>query len=132
MNISDNFVGVERVGWLSELEHHEVGDVDDVVDRTNADAFDLGAQPLRAGPDFHIVDLASGEKWTFARRTDGHASLLDGDLRFARRRFELFPGERCDFARQSEMAEQIAAIRRDLDVENGVSWKKIGNRGADF
>ena len=30
------------------------------------------------------------------------------------------------------MAEQIAAVRRDLDVKNCVARKKIGNRRADF
>ena len=43
---------------LSELEHHQVGNVDDVVDRTNTDALDLRADPLRARADFYVIDLS--------------------------------------------------------------------------
>src|SRR6266404_8578246 len=117
---------------LAELEHHEVRDIDDVVDRANTNAFDSCAQPLRAGSDFHIVDLAGGEKRTFARSTDDYAGLLDVDLRVAWCRLEFLSSQRGDFARESEMTEQIAAVGRDLDVEDRVAWKKIGNRRADF
>src|SRR5437016_5801398 len=37
-----------------------------------------------------------------------------------------------DLARQSEMTQQITAIGRDLDVQNCVRGKKIGNPRADF
>src|SRR6266478_5589710 len=117
---------------LAELEHHEVRDIDDVVDRANTDAFDSCAQPLRAGFDFHIVDLAGGKKRTSARSTDDYAGLLDVDLRVAWGRLEFLSSQRGDFARESEMTEQIAAVGRDLDVWNRVAWKKIGNRRADF
>ena len=30
------------------------------------------------------------------------------------------------------MTQQIATVRRDLDIENGVAREKIGNRRADF
>ncbi len=30
------------------------------------------------------------------------------------------------------MAEQVAAVWRDLDIENRVAWKKIGKRRADL
>src|SRR5205823_9566525 len=124
--------GVKRVRRLAEFEHHKIGDVDDVVDRANADALDLRAQPLRARSDFHVVDLTGGEKWTFASRGDGHAGLLDVALRFARRRLEFFSSERRDFARESEMTEQIATIRRDLDIQDRIARKKIANRSADL
>ena len=38
----------------------------------------------------------------------------------------------CDFAGESEMAQQIAAVWRDLDIENRVRGKKITDRRADF
>ena len=120
------------MGRLTEFEHHEIRDVDDVVDRANADAFDLRAQPLWTSPDFHIVDLADGEKWTFACCADDHVRFLDIDLRFARRRLEFLSSERRDFARESEMTEQIATIRRDLDIQDRIARKKIANRSADL
>ena len=40
--------------------------------------------------------------------------------------------ERSDFPRQTEMTEQIAAIRRDLDVENRVVRKERTDRCADL
>src|SRR5260370_11537361 len=101
---------------LAELEHHEVRDVDDVVDRANTDAFDSCAQPLRAGPDFHIVDLVGGEKRTFTRGADGYAGILDVDLRVALCRLEFLSSQRGDFACESEMTEQIAAVGRDFGV----------------
>src|SRR5260370_9306936 len=117
---------------LAELEHPEVRDVDDVVERANTDAFDSCVQPLRAGSDFHIVDLAGGEKRTFARGADGYAGLLDVDLRVARCRLEFLSSQRGDFACESEVAQQIATVWRDLDVENRIRGEKITDRRADF
>ena len=37
------FVGIERVCGLTHLKHHKVGDVDDIVDRTNSDALNFCA-----------------------------------------------------------------------------------------
>ena len=50
----------------------------------------------------------------------------------ARRRFEFLSGQRRNFARQTVMAEQIAAIRRDLDVENRVAREKIAKSARRF
>src|SRR3979409_847171 len=50
---------------LAELEHHEVGDVHDVVDGTNADGLDFRAQPIGTRSDFATGDLACGIKRTF-------------------------------------------------------------------
>src|SRR5437773_140015 len=60
------FVGVKRMRRLAKLQHHEIRDVDDVVDRANADALNFRAQPLRGGTWFYVVDLAQREEWTFA------------------------------------------------------------------
>ena len=48
--------GVESVGRLSELQHHEVGNIDHVVDRTNADTFYFRAQPIWARSDPDVFD----------------------------------------------------------------------------
>ncbi len=47
---------VERVQRLAEFEHHEIGDIDDVVDRAHADGFQFRAQPIRARADAHAVN----------------------------------------------------------------------------
>ena len=41
---------IERVHRLAELEHHVVGDVDDVVDRPDAGGLEPVAQPRGDGP----------------------------------------------------------------------------------
>src|SRR6266851_8687919 len=47
VDIALQFIGIECVGGLTKFEHHEVGDINDVIDRTNPNALDFGAQPLR-------------------------------------------------------------------------------------
>ena len=42
---------IERVHRLPELEHHVVGDVDDVVDRADAGSLEPLAQPAGDGAD---------------------------------------------------------------------------------
>src|SRR4029077_372222 len=65
-------VGVKCMRRLAKLQHHEIRDVDDVVDRANTDAFNFRAQPLRAGTNFYVIDFAEREKWTFAGCRDGY------------------------------------------------------------
>src|SRR5438067_4695687 len=45
-----------------------------------------------------------------------------------RRCLELFPAQRRDFTGQSEMAQQIAAVWRDLDIQDRIRWEKISDR----
>src|SRR5207253_8724346 len=108
VDVASQFVCVERVRRLSEFEHHEVRDVNDVVDRTNASALNFRAQPLRTRSDFHVVDPTRREKWTLTCRANRHAGFFDGNFGFAGRRLQFLAGERCDFAREAKMTEQIA------------------------
>src|SRR5262249_10899578 len=70
------FVDVKRMRRLAELQHYEIRDVDDVVNRANADALNFRAQPLGARPDFHILNPARREKRTFVRGGDFYAGFL--------------------------------------------------------
>ncbi len=70
------FVGVKGMRRLAKLQHHEIRDVDDIVDRANADALNFRAQPLRAVTHFYVVDSAQREEWTFAGCRDGHPGFL--------------------------------------------------------
>ena len=60
------FFGVERVRRLAELEHHEIGDIDDTVDRANPDSFQFRAQPIRTGRRLDLFDPARRIKWALA------------------------------------------------------------------
>lgn len=54
------FIEVEGVQALAHLHHHIVGDIDDVVDGAEADAFEAGFEPSGAGADFDAFDDAGG------------------------------------------------------------------------
>ena len=47
---------VERVHRMAGFQHHEVGNVHDVVDRTHACAVQIFAHPLGRRADFHVRD----------------------------------------------------------------------------
>src|SRR5438477_323476 len=52
------FVKVKRVQRLAQLEHHIVGDVDDIIDRAQADGFEPPPHPVGAWSDANISDDA--------------------------------------------------------------------------
>ena len=52
--------GVEGVERLAALQHDEIADIDDVVDRPQADGAQAVLQPRRAGADFHAGDDVRG------------------------------------------------------------------------
>ena len=54
---SGNALEIERVHRLSDLEHHVVGDVDDVVDRPDAGGREPIGEPRRRGPDADLEHL---------------------------------------------------------------------------
>ena len=110
---------------LSELEHHEIRDVDNIVDRPNTDRFDFRAQPSRARADYDVFNAARGIERAFVRRLNlNAATLFRADFETPRKGVPICSGGQCrDLARQAIMTEQIAAVRRDLDIENGVIGK---------
>src|SRR5262249_46869770 len=103
VDVALQFIDIERVGRLAELEHHKVGDVDNVVDRTNTDALDFRPQPLWTRADMDSLDLARGKKRTFARRGNCYAGSPDRNSHVVSRRSQFRAGEGCDFARETEM-----------------------------
>ena len=80
------FVRIERVRRLPELEHHEIRDVDDVVDRAQPDGLQFRAQPVRARTDCDVFDPARGIKRAFVRRGDLNACSFAGSGALACRR----------------------------------------------
>ena len=119
---------------LAELEHHEIGDVDDVVDRAKPDRFQFRAQPIRARADFDVLDPARGIERAFVRRAESspRQSCVAGPTALRRPRQRRLYVKRSDLPRQAVMAQQIAAVRRDLDVENRVFGKSVRDRRADL
>ena len=117
---------------LPDFQHHEISDVDDVVDRAQADRFQFGAQPVRARTDSDVLDPARGIERAFVRRGDLHRGagrgLRFGDLQCPERFFR----QRRDFPRQAVVAEEIRAVRRDFDIENGVVREKLADRRANL
>src|SRR5947209_1876328 len=134
------------MGRLSQLEHYEIRDVDNVVDRANSDALDFRAQPLRTGPHLHVVDAVCGKKRAIPAGCYGDTFLLEGRRSagfFCRRRApaedrperlpkKFLPGQRGDFPSQTVVTKQIAAVWRDLDVKNRIARKQIGDGRAYF
>ena len=85
VDVASQFIGIKRVGRLAELEHHEIGNVDDIIDRANTDALDFGAQPLRTGADMDSLDPARGKERTLVVRGNCYARFPDGNFHFVRR-----------------------------------------------
>ena len=67
VDVAVELVRIKSVSGLAQLEHHEIRDIDDVIDGTNADAFDFRAQPIGTWPDLHVFNSAGGIKWTFVQ-----------------------------------------------------------------
>ena len=53
-----DFTGIKGVQRLSRLEHHEIRDINDVVNGAEADGLQTFAEPLGARPNLHPVDAA--------------------------------------------------------------------------
>ena len=55
-HVAADLAGVEGVQRLSELEEHEVGDIDDIVDRAQPDAHQMLLKPFRRRTDLDALD----------------------------------------------------------------------------
>ena len=117
-----------------ELHHDKVGDVDDVVDRADADGFQTVLEPLRTLPDRDAPDDA---------RRVFRAEILRFDcdktapvLKSLRRRQthvrEGTPSaaERRNVARNAPVGKPVRTVRCDLHRINGVLFNQIVERCA--
>ena len=115
---------VERVHRLSELEHHVVGDVDDVADRADAGRGQAVGEPLGRG--------ARPRSRTPARSSAGRGRAPRGGRPVLRPRLPAGPAAGtvrsgiCSgrpqidgrLTRQADVAEAVGAIRGDLEVDD--------------
>ena len=65
-------IQVERVHRLSELVHHVIGDVSDVVDGSLTYGLESFDEPLRRGTNFHSADDSRGESRAKIFRFESH------------------------------------------------------------
>jgi hypothetical protein len=113
---------IECVQRLAGFEHHEIGDVDDVVDAANADFLESGAKPVRAGTNFDAFHHARGVAGAKLRILELHFHQVFG----ARAGFsgsgegqlERIAGEGADLPGDADDAVQVRAIGSDLEVVN--------------
>ena len=130
---------VERMHRLAVLEHNIVGDINDVVDRTNAAGVQTLAHPRRSRLDLDILDNAGGvaRAQVGVLDLDGHilvdvvANALDLRGLDAERTVE---GSR-SLAGQTDHAQAVRAVGRDLKIGNPVVQTKhlldvLANRSA--
>ena len=86
------------------------------------------------GPTLTFSIRRSGIERALVRRAEFAIAAVRGlaSASAIRGGLQRFSGERGDLARETEMAQQIAAVRRDLDIENRVRPKERSERLADF
>ena len=136
-NMSDDLIVIVSVHRLTELDHHEVRHVDDIIDRSDPRAFQSFLHPRRRRRELYISQHPRGESRAQLGRVDadfnhvGGVSIVvfvDGD----RRQFEGLAGDDRHFVKQSEHAEAIAAIGSQLELENDiVEPEHTGGGNAD-
>ena len=115
-------IGMHR---LPELEHDEVRHIDDVIDGADAGPLEALLHPLRRRRDLDILHHAHAEAIAeilrlYARLDEvgrlGCIVLLTANDRPLR----LVPREDGDLAHETEHAEAIAAVRRELELEHDI------------
>ncbi len=117
---------VEGVHRVAGLQHHEVGDVHDVVDGPYARAVQVFPHPLGAGADLHVGDdprAVAGAKGLVPHldlRVVGKrplAGLLDGDLGH----HEVLLQHRAGFPGQPPHAQAVGPVGQYLKVDDVVA-----------
>ena len=126
--------GMER---LAHLHEDVVGDIDDVVDGSQADALQALLQPLWARADLDAAHDACCVKWAGLCCVDSDfvclrsASLRSGGGVIAGS-FQRQASECCELATEAQMAEQIRAVRGDLQVKDHIGRHDFIEALADF
>ncbi len=112
---------IERVHRLPELEHHVVGDVDDVADRADAGGGQPVGEPLRRGSNLDLEDLRTVARAEVGR-LDRHLELFGRASRGHRhvRHVQREPPDRGGFASDADMAQTVGPVRGDLEIDHRV------------
>ena len=129
------FTRVEGVQRLTGFEHHIVADVDDVIDRTEADGGEARLEPRGARANLNAGNNVCGVEWAVFRTVDADGgqeiAAQSRACRFVDRAAEDFLRveerelePRGEFTRDAEVREGVGAVGRDLDIEHGVSGRE--------
>ncbi len=110
---------------LPELEHHVVGHVDHVADAPHAAALQPPPQPRRRRPDAHALEHPGGEARAAHRvgnlDADGVGAPTQRDSTGTRSvRRSGTPSTAAASRPTPEVAERVAAVRRDVHLEHHV------------
>src|SRR6266567_335030 len=73
-----DFVVIEGVKSVAELEHNVIGNIDDVADAGNAGSFEAVFEPFGGRLDFHVANDASGEAAAEVRGLNRHSYGVSG------------------------------------------------------
>ena len=119
---------------LAGLQHDVVGDVDDVINRPHPRGGQALLHPARRGAELHALDHRCDIPKAEVRVGDlhGHSrgrrivQLFVRVLRFTNGR----ACQRRDFSRNTDHREPVRTVRRDVEIEDGVS-KVLCERRAD-
>ncbi len=133
--VARDAVEVERVDRVAGLEHHVVGDVDDVRDRALAGGHEARLQPGRRRGDRDVLEHARGEARVEVGGLDADLGAVDGPERAGvvgpRRRPQRGAGRGVDLARDAVDAQAVGPVRRDLELEDvGRDRQDPGQRRA--
>ncbi len=111
---------VERVHRMAHLEHHVVGDVDDVVDGPDADGREPRREPGGRRPDADIRARQRVAATAGVADRDGHGRRPGrrDRLAVARRRLERDVERGRGLPRQAVHAQGVRTIGGDLDVDD--------------
>ena len=129
------FTRVEGVQRMTGFEHHIVADVDDVIDRTEADGGEARLEPRGARANLNAGNNVCGVEWAVFRTVDADGgqeiAAQSRACRFVDRAAEDFLRveerelePRGEFTRDAEVREGVGAVGRDLDIEHGVSGRE--------
>ena len=107
-------VKIKDMGGLAILKQHKVGAVHQVVARNLTNGAQASLQPLGAGANLDIANDASGVARTCSGIVVTHCNVLGGSaascLGDAFRSFQCATAHGANLARQSKMAETVAAV----------------------
>ncbi|MCY1006056.1 hypothetical protein OV079_10885 [Nannocystis pusilla] len=114
-------IAVERVQRLAALHQHEVGHVDDVADRPQADAVQADPHPQRRWLNGHALEDIPEIAPAQLRRRDRHQPrgvrrLGPVDVRRPQRQPELG----ADVAGHADVPERVGTVRRHAQLEDRV------------
>ncbi len=121
-------IEVEGVQGMAEGDHHVVGDVDNVVDRAEADRFEAPCHQWRGWLHGDVADDHSGVARAHLRRFDAdrwRRERCQASWRRCRpdRRSSQCGGQ---LAGHAEVRHRINAVGGDLEIEDGVVAMALG------